>query len=42
MNINPYVRPETDVIVISVESVVLYGGGGTTDLPKDPPGEWES
>lgn len=42
MNLNLYVRPETDVIVISVESVVLYGGGGTTPMTQDPPGEWES
>ena len=42
MNLNLYVRPETDVIVISVESVVLYGGGSTTDMTKDTPGEWES
>ena len=41
MSLKPYIRPETDVIVISVESVVLYGGGGTSDMPKETPGEWE-
>ena len=41
MTRSPYIQPDTEVFFLSVESFVLYGGGGTQDMPKDIPGEWE-